>query len=38
MKIDPNVILPRFNKMDSLIQDLEELKKKPKDQFLNEKK
>ena len=35
MKIDRDVILTRFKKMDNLIQNLEEIKKKPKDEFLS---
>ena len=35
MIIDRNIILNRFNKMDELIEILEELKKKSKDDFLS---
>ena len=33
MNIDRNIILNRFKKMDELIQNLEEIKKKSKDEF-----
>ena len=35
MKIDRNIILTRFKKMDELIQNLKELKKKSKEEFLS---
>jgi len=35
MKIDRDVLLTRFKKMDNLIQNLKEIKKKPKDEFLS---
>lgn len=35
MKIDRDVLLTRFKKMDNLIQNLKEIKKKSKDEFLS---
>ena len=35
MDIDRNIILNRFKKMDDLVKILEDLKKKPKDEFLS---
>jgi uncharacterized protein YutE (UPF0331/DUF86 family) len=35
MKVDRNIILNRFNKMDELIKNLEDIKKKNKDDFLS---
>lgn len=35
MKIDRDVLLTRFKKMDSLIENLKEIKKKSKDEFLS---
>jgi len=35
MNIDRDIILSRFKKLDALIQVLEEIKKKPKDEFIS---
>ena len=35
MKIDRNIIITRFKKMDELIQNLEEIKKKSKEEFIS---